>query len=257
MSLKNSERNNCSWRINTVLVCFLFFFSSCHAFLPLAVRPMRAIQEIFLKIFFISPELKCSIIFSMHTLSMTKKTNQLLRYFKFGEWIFPRFNTGPSSFPSRNCTRERAGRFSSLWFCFSLRSACENFCTQFLNHILRADLREFLFHCCSNSSQTYLIHEKSWPRSECCLCFNSMFTVQIAGCNFQYGPNFGVPLYAPFRLWCCFFSCSRQATVLNCVRSPVSFVMKYCPFSTSLRNPASIQNLLNLSCCDNFSIRSS
>ena len=29
-----------------------------------------------------------------------------------------------------------------------------------LTHILRADLREFLFHCCSNSSQIYLIHDK-------------------------------------------------------------------------------------------------
>ena len=37
---------------------------------------------------------------------------------------------------------------------------------------------------------------------------------------------------------------SRQATVLNCVRSPMSFVMKDCPFSTTLRNPASTQNLL-------------
>ena len=48
---------------------------------------------------------------------------------------------------------------------------------------------------------------------------------------------------------------SRQATTWNCVRSAVSFVMKYCPFSTTLRNPASIQNLLKLSCCDSFSIR--
>ena len=32
--------------------------------------------------------------------------------------------------------------------------------------------------------------------------------------------------------------------------------MKYCPISTTFRNPASIQNLLNLYCCDNFSIRS-
>ena len=49
---------------------------------------------------------------------------------------------------------------------------------------------------------------------------------------------------------------SRQATARNCENSAVSFVMKYCPFSTTFRNPASIQNLLNLSCCDNFSIRS-
>ena len=49
---------------------------------------------------------------------------------------------------------------------------------------------------------------------------------------------------------------SRQATVLNCVESPVSFVMKYCPISTTFRNSASKQNLLNLSCCDSFSIHS-
>ena len=38
--------------------------------------------------------------------------------------------------------------------------------------------------------------------------------------------------------------------------SSVSFVMKYCPTSTVVRNHASIQNLLSLSCCENFSIRS-
>ena len=37
--------------------------------------------------------------------------------------------------------------------------------------------------------------------------------------------------------------------------SAVSFVMKYCPIPSTFRNPASTQNLLNLSCCDSFSIR--
>ena len=36
----------------------------------------------------------------------------------------------------------------------------QNLLHSVLTHILRADLREFLFHCCSNSSQTCLIHEK-------------------------------------------------------------------------------------------------
>ena len=83
---------------------------------------------------------------------------------------------------------------------------------------------------------------------------NSILTVQITGCNFQYGPNFGVSLDASSSLGRVY---SRQATVLNCVRSPVSLVMKYCPFSTTLRNLASIRNLLNLSCCESLSIRSS
>ena len=46
----------------------------------------------------------------------------------------------------------------------------QNLLHSVLTQILRTDLREFLFHCCSNSSQTYSIHEKFWPKSECCLC---------------------------------------------------------------------------------------
>ena len=50
---------------------------------------------------------------------------------------------------------------------------------------------------------------------------------------------------------------SRQTTAsVNCEIYAVSFVMEYCPISTTFKNPASIHNLLNLSCCDNFSIRS-
>ena len=36
----------------------------------------------------------------------------------------------------------------------------QNLLHSVLTHILRADLREFLFQCCSNSSQTSLVHEK-------------------------------------------------------------------------------------------------
>ena len=36
----------------------------------------------------------------------------------------------------------------------------QNLLHSVLTLMLRADLREFLFHCCSNSSQAYLIHEK-------------------------------------------------------------------------------------------------
>ena len=51
---------------------------------------------------------------------MTKKIHYFLRYFKVGEWIFPWLNIAPSSFPNRNCSWGRAGRFSSLWFFFGL-----------------------------------------------------------------------------------------------------------------------------------------
>ena len=86
-----------------------------------------------------------------------------------------------------------------------------------------------------------------------------MFTVPITGCNFQYEPKFWCfhgSILSTVMLLLLLEECSRQTTVLNCVRSRVSFFITYCPYSTTLRNPASIQNLLNLSCCDSFSIRS-
>ena len=50
---------------------------------------------------------------------------------------------------------------------------------------------------------------------------------------------------------------SRQSTEsVNCENSPVSFVMKYCPTSTVVRNPASVQILITRFCCDNLSTRS-
>ena len=66
MTLKSSEIHDYSWRISTVLVSLLVSSSSCHALLPLVVRPMRTIREMFLKILFNSPELNRSIIFSMY-----------------------------------------------------------------------------------------------------------------------------------------------------------------------------------------------
>ena len=43
---------------------------------------------------------------------------------------------------------------------------------------------------------------------------------------------------------------------VNCKNSSVCFVMKYCPASTVVRNPASVQNLITRFCCDSLSTRS-
>ena len=132
LTLKSSEvKNFLSWWISRILKYFLVSSASCQACFPLAIWPMRGVHEIFLKIFFYSPELNGSIIFSMHMLSMTKKMNHFLRDYKVGEWVFPWFNIGPSSFLNRNCFWRRAGKFSSLWFCFCLWSACKIFRIQF------------------------------------------------------------------------------------------------------------------------------
>ena len=76
--------------------------------------------------------------------------------------------------------------------------------------------------------------------------FHSIFTLQVAGCDFKHGSIFGVPSnpalsgHLIFHLVAkCY---SRQATEsVNCESSSVSFVMKYCPTSTVFRNPASVQ----------------
>ena len=50
---------------------------------------------------------------------------------------------------------------------------------------------------------------------------------------------------------------SRQATdSVNCENSSASFVMKHCPTSTVVRNPASVQNLIIRFCCDSLFTRS-
>ena len=46
---------------------------------------------------------------------------------------------------------------------------------------------------------------------------NSMFTVQVTGCNFQYGSNFDVPLDPSFWLWCSFFSWNSVFTTGHCI----------------------------------------
>ena len=49
----------------------------------------------------------------------------------------------------------------------------------------------------------------------------------------------------------------RQATdSVYCENSAVSFVVKYCPTSTVVRNPASVQILITRFCCDSHSTRS-
>ena len=66
--------------------------------------------------------------------------------------------------------------------------------------------------------------------------FRSVFTLQVTGCDFQYGPILVFPLIQPFgsvdfssrgKMY------SRHATgSVNCENSSVCFVMKYCPTST-------------------------
>ena len=99
--------------------------------------------------------------------------------------------------------------------------------------------------------------ELSWPTDKIrilipCLPCKSLVVTSSTGPNlvFSWIHPFGCDVVSSLG-----WVHSRQATVLNCVKSPVSFVLRYYPTSTTLRNPASIQKLLNLSCCERLSIR--
>ena len=196
----------------------------------------------------------------MHMLSMTKKMYQFLQYFIIGEWIFHWFNIGPSFLLNMNCSWRRADRFYSLWFCFWLWSACKILCIQ----KKRKFFELFFWNFCVIDVQIH--HELIWsmwnsdPRVSVVSVQRhnsdliSIFTVHIPGTGrilvFPWIQPFGCDASSLGRVY------SRQATAWNCERSAVSFVLKYCPISTTFRNPVSIQILLNLSCCDSFSIRS-
>ena len=47
---------------------------------------------------------------------------------------------------------------------------------------------------------------------------NSILTMQVTGCNFQYGPNFDVSLDPSFWLWCSFFSWESVFTTGHCMK---------------------------------------
>ena len=83
---------------------------------------------------------------------------------------------------------------------------------------------------------------------------------------FVHGPNSAFHSILPIRVqfWCSLGASSSLGNVysrqdtesVNCENYSVFFVMKYCPTSTVVRNPAPVQIIITLSCCDNFSIHS-
>ena len=231
MSLKSSETNNCSWRISTVLVSFLVS-SSCHVFLPLAIRPMRATQEIFLEIFFFSPELNCSIIFSMHMLSMTKKMNQCLRY-------FPGSMSIQFLLPIGTILGEEPASSLLCGFALDFDRHAQSFASNlnaYSSSWTSGISCSMLFKFVTNLFKPGEILTQEWVLS--------LFTDEIListpylPCKQQVATSTtGTILVFP---WIHPFGCdassslgrvySRQATAWNCENSSVSFVLKYCPF---------------------------
>ena len=118
------------------------------------------IWELTLNIFFHSPEMNRSIFFSMHFVVNDEKETLLFSI--------------PHNLRKNIFLSQCPFNFFFQWRLFLLRSRqvlffvillsslidMQNLSHSVLTHFLRADLREYLVHYGSNSSQTYLIHEK-------------------------------------------------------------------------------------------------
>ena len=202
MSLKRSEIKNCSWIISTVLESPFCSSSCCQACFPSTIRPMNRLWEWILKIFLYSPEMNRSIVFLMYFLWMTKKLNYFLRYLIIGERMFLLVQCRSNSFfPWERCLMKSQ---QVLFFVVLLLPliGIQNLSHPVLTHILRADLLEFLCRCCPNPSQTYLIHEKFWLRSEYCLCSKTKFWFQLH----IYRASNWLQLPTRAQVWCSFGS---------------------------------------------------
>ena len=111
------------------------------------------------------------------------------------------------------------------------------------------------------------IHEKLWPTSANCLCSQIQFWfplhIYLIDNKLQIPTRASIlvfPRIQPFRS----DDFSSLATVYSrhvtgsadCRNLSVCIVMKNCPTSTVVRNPASVQNWLTRFCCDGLSSRS-
>ena len=188
----------CTWRISPILENSPLSSACCQTFFPTIIRPKNRLWELILEFSLIlqkwtapsSARCKCCEWRSRYvTLFDTSKSEKD---------YFP----GSISLPVLLPTETIHGEEPANSLLFGSAFAFE----RHEMHILRNELQQFPARCCSYSSQTSLIHEKFWPKNEYCLCsrhdsdHNSMFTVQITSCNFQYGPHCGVPLSPSFRL---------------------------------------------------------
>ena len=265
MSLKSSEINDYSWRISTVLASPYCSSSCCQAYLPSVVRPKKRLRELVLKIFFYSPEMNRSILFSMYLLRMRR------RWITFFETSYAERECFPGSISTQFLLfigtivgGEPAGSLlCGIAFAFDrhAKSFASNF-TACSSSWSSGPSVSLLFESITNLFDPWEILTQEWVQSpfrDKILIATPYLPCKQLVVTSNTGPIFVFPWIHPFgcdaasslgRVY------SRQATAWYCEISALSFVMKYCPISTTLRNPASIQNLLNLSCCDNFLFRS-
>ena len=169
--------------------------------------------------------------------------------------------------PNRYSSCGWAGKFTSLWFCFGLWSACK--ITRIWSQRKFFELHwgflcSLLFKFVSNLFKPWEILTQEWELSlfiDIILSSTPYLPCKQQVVTSNTGPILVFPRIQPSgsdassslgRVY------SRQATAsINCENSAASFVMKYSPISTIFRNPCNpIKICINLYSCDTFSIRS-
>ena len=178
-----------SWLISAMLLSLFCSSSCCHACFPTIIRPMSSSWKLILKKILDSPELNCSVVFSLYCLIVLKKIDDFLRDLVRRERRFLWLNVNPLSFIHWNGTRHN-NRFSLLWFCFRFWSGCNTPWFSIVTFVIQVDLKELL--CCWNLNQSpaCMIMKNSDPIMRIIFThrpdsdFNSVFTVQMTGRDF-------------------------------------------------------------------------
>ena len=196
---------------------------------------------------------------------MTKKTNQFLRHLKSEI----EYSLGLASVQVLFHKYSYCGWIDRIYsvFCFGIWSACKGTRIQFQRTFIELLFWGFLLivvQIRDNLFEPWEILTQEWEFS----LFMDMILISTPylPCKQQVATH--IPIRVQF--WC-FFGSNLMVQILlrllaKCTHDrplhlitenfAVSFVMKYCPILITFRNRASIQNLLHLSFCDNFSIRS-
>ena len=167
-----------------------------------------------------------------------------------GEW----FNIGPSSFSNRYSFCGWAGRNTSLWFCFSLRSARKSKYIRFERTYLRTACQNFLARCrrplvAQVRDQLIQAMRNYDSRVRMVLIyrlnyfFQSICTLQATGCNFQYGSILSVPSNPTFRFRCFFISWQSVLTTSHWICELWEFFSVFCH-----------EVLSDFDCCQEFCI---
>ena len=157
MSLKNSERHNWSWRINTIIKSSLASSSTSsdqwYQYTKWSWRYSFILEKS------IAPS------FSRNRLPWMKM-NQLHRHLIHGNWMFSKFTIGPSSFTNRKSSCERLADSRLYGFALDFDRLAKSLAFN-LVHVLRTAFLRFPAQCrhppCCSSFRN---HEEFWPMSE-------------------------------------------------------------------------------------------